>query len=83
MSWVTDDITLWRGKLLLKVIQDVNGGWAGFNFVVGISVLSIWPILQYASGLRKFFQYDFPDLHLSLGFKLYSFLTLFLLRHYF
>lgn len=39
LSWVTDDITLWRGKLLLKVIQDVSGGWAGFNFVVGISVL--------------------------------------------
>lgn len=73
MSWVTDDITLWRGKFLLKVIQDVSGSQAGFNFVVGISVQSIRPILQYVSGLRKFFQFDSPDLHLSLGFKLYSF----------
>lgn len=77
MSWVTDDITLWRGKFLLKVIQDVSGSQAGFNFVVGISVQSIRPILQYVSGLRKFFQFDSPDLHLSLGFKLYSFEVLF------
>ena len=35
-----------------------------------VSILSILPILGYASGLRKFFQFDAPNLYLSLGFKL-------------
>lgn len=54
---------------MLKFIQDASEGQEGFNFVVGVSVLSVLPVLGYASGLRKIFQFDSPDLYLSLGFK--------------
>lgn len=55
---------------MVKVMQDVARGQSSFNFVVGVSVLSILPILGYASGLRKISQFDSPNLCLSLGFEL-------------
>lgn len=56
---------------MLKVIQGVSRGEAGFNFMVGVSVSSLLPILRHASGLRKLFQFDYPNLHPSLDFQLY------------
>lgn len=51
--WVTDDITLWWGKLLLRGIQDVSGDQAVFNFVVGVPILRIWSILRYPLWFKK------------------------------
>lgn len=56
---------------MLKVTQGVSRGEAGFNFMVGVSVSSLLPTLRHASGLRKIFQFDYLNLHPSLGFQLY------------